>query len=95
LIASELKAFEEQKQKVTTLLRDYDKVGQIQERREALIQGAEEIQAQLERSEEKLRRTISARGYMVFLGDAIAQFRTLSDELRHEESFQQALNSNL
>lgn len=81
-IAAELKAFEEQKQKVTTLLRDYDKVGQIQERRDTLIQSAEETQAQLERSEEKLRRTISARGYMVFLGDAIAQFRTLSDELR-------------
>lgn len=81
-IASELEAFEEQKQKVTAQLRDLDKVGQIQERRDDLKRQEEEIQAQLDRSEDKLRRTISARGYMVFLTDAIAQFRNLSDELR-------------
>ncbi|MBD2156151.1 AAA family ATPase [Leptolyngbya sp. FACHB-16] len=81
-IASELEAYEEQKQKVTALLRELDKVGQIQERRDDLKAQAEEIQAQLERSEDKLRRTISARGYMVFLTDAIAQFRNLSDDLR-------------
>ncbi|MBD2025113.1 AAA family ATPase [Leptolyngbya sp. FACHB-711] len=81
-IASELEAFEEQKQKVTAQLRDLDKVGQIQERRDDLKRQEEEIQAQLDRSEDKLRRTISARGYMVFLTDAIAQFRNLADELR-------------
>lgn len=81
-IAEELAAYEEQKQKVTALLRELDKVGQIQERRDDLKAQAEEIQAQLERSEDKLRRTISARGYMVFLTDAIAQFRNLSDDLR-------------
>jgi DNA sulfur modification protein DndD len=81
-IASEVEAFEEQKQKVTVLLRELDKVGQIQERRDDLSQQAEEIQAQLDRSEDKLRRTISARGYRVFLTDAIAQFRNLADDLR-------------
>jgi DNA sulfur modification protein DndD len=81
-IASELEAFEEQKQKVTAQLRDLDKVGQIQERRDDLKRQEEEIQAQLDRSEDKLRRTISARGYMVFLSDAIAQFRNLADDLR-------------
>lgn len=81
-IASELEAFEEQKQKVTALLRELDKVGQIQERRDDLKRQEEEIQAQLDRSEDKLRRTISARGYMVFLTNAIAQFRNLADELR-------------
>lgn len=81
-IAEEIAAYEEQKQKVTTLLREYDKVGQIQARRDDLKRQAGEIQAQLERSEDKLRRSISARGYMVFLTDAIAQFRALADDLR-------------
>ncbi|GAP99113.1 AAA family ATPase [Leptolyngbya sp. NIES-2104] len=63
-------------------LRASDQIGQIQARRDDLKQQVEEIQAQLDRSEDKLRRTISARGYAVFLTDAIAQFRTLSDELR-------------
>jgi len=81
-IAQEIESYQEQRQKIAALLRDYDKVGQIQERRDDLIAQTEEIQAQLERSEDKLRRTISSRGYMVFLGDAIAQFRALSDELR-------------
>ncbi len=81
-IASEIESYEEQEQKMITLLRDHGMVGQIQERRDVLIRQAEETQAQLERSEDKLRRTISARGYMVFLGDAIVQFRTLAEELR-------------
>ncbi|MBM0740250.1 AAA family ATPase [Phormidium sp. CLA17] len=81
-VASELEAFEEQKQKVTAQLRELDKVGQIQERRDDLKRQAEEIQAQLDRSEDKLRRTISGRGYMVFLTDAIAQFRNLANDLR-------------
>ncbi|MGQ9870114.1 hypothetical protein [Leptodesmis sp.] len=81
-IIGEIKAYEEQKQKVTTQLRELDQVGQIQTRRDDLKQQAEEIQAQLERSEDKLRRTISARGYMVFLADAIAQFRNLANDLR-------------
>ncbi len=81
-IAAEIAAFEEQKQKVTALLRQLDKVGQIQERRDDLQHQAEEIQTQLERSQDKLRRTISARGYMVFLTDAIAQFRNLANDLR-------------
>jgi len=80
--AAEIEAYEEQKQKVTARLRELDKVGQIQERRDDLQRQAEEIQAQLKRSEDKLRRTISARGYMVFLTDAIAQFRHLANDLR-------------
>lgn len=81
-ILSEIEAYEEQKQKVTAQLRELDQVGQIQTRRDDLKRQAEEIQAQLERSEDKLRRTISARGYMVFLTDAIAQFRNLANDLR-------------
>ncbi|HEY9626523.1 MAG TPA: AAA family ATPase [Coleofasciculaceae cyanobacterium] len=81
-IATEIDAFEEQKQKVTAQLRQLDQIGQIQQRRDDLRQQAEDIQAQLDRSEDKLRRTISARGYMVFLTDAIAQFRSLADDLR-------------
>jgi len=81
-IAAELEAFEQQKQKVTTVLRQLDQIGQIQERRDLLKQQAEATQAQMDRSEDKLRRTISARGYMVFLTDAIAQFRHLANDLR-------------
>lgn len=81
-IAAEIEAFKEQKQHVTALLRELDKVGQIQARRDDLQRQEEEIKAQLERSEDKLRRTISSRGYMVFLTDAIAQFRDLAEDLR-------------
>ena len=81
-IAAEIEAYEEQKQTVTAQLRELDKVGEIQARRDDLNRQSEETQALLARSEDKLRRTISARGYMVFLTDAIAQFRNLANDLR-------------
>ncbi len=81
-IAIEISDQQYLQKQTSTALRNSDQIGQIQARRDNLKQQVEEIQAQLERSEEKLRRTISARGYTVFLTDAIAQFRSLSDELR-------------
>ena len=81
-IAAEIAAHQARKQAINAQLRQLDQVGQIQARRDDLSNQEQETQAQLQRSEEKLRRTVSARGYTVFLSDAIAQFRGLAEDLR-------------
>ena len=81
-IAAELVAHQERKQAINAQLRQLDQVGQIQARRDDLTNQVQETAGQLNRSEEKLRRTVSARGYLVFLGDAIDQFRGLAEDLR-------------
>lgn len=81
-IAVELDNQQELKERISAQLRDLASVGEIQGRRDDLDRQQNELTRQLERSEERLRRTISARGYVVFLDSAIAQFRNLADDLR-------------
>ncbi|MEO0986193.1 MAG: AAA family ATPase [Cyanobacteria bacterium J06639_14] len=75
---------DELKQKYTAQLRDLASVKEIQERRDALQRQMEDLEQQLNRSEDRLRRTISSRGYMVFLGDAITEFKELAADLRRK-----------
>lgn len=81
-IAAEIAAHQQRKQVINAQLRQLDQVGQIQARRDDLSSQVQELTGQLERSEEKLRRAVSSRGYLVFLGDAMGQFRGLAEDLR-------------
>ncbi|TVQ09967.1 MAG: ATP-binding protein [Leptolyngbya sp. DLM2.Bin27] len=83
-IVQDLLNQEDLKQKYSAQLRDLDKVKEIQQRRDTLQGQMEDLEQQLARSEDRLRRTISSRGYMVFLGDTIAQFKELAADLRRK-----------
>jgi DNA sulfur modification protein DndD len=83
-ILQDLSDQEDLKQKYSSQLRGLDSVKEIQKRRDTLKDQMEDLEQQLGRSEERLRRTISSRGYMVFLGDTIAQFQELTADLRRK-----------
>lgn len=83
-IVQDLLDQEDLKQKYSNQLRDLASVKEIQERRDTLQAQMEDLEQQLGRSEDRLRRTISSRGYMVFLGDTIAQFKELAADLRRK-----------
>lgn len=83
-LAQDLSNQEDLKQRYTAQLRDLDSVKKDQLRRDDLQTQVESLEQQLNRSEDRLRRTISSRGYMVFLGDAIAQFKELAADLRRK-----------
>jgi len=83
-IVKDLQDQEDLKQRYSAQLRDLASVGEIQKRRDDVQVQIEELEQQLGRSEDRLKRTISSRGYVVFLGDAIAQFKELAADLRRK-----------
>lgn len=83
-IVQDLHDQDDLKQKYSAQLRELASVGEIQKRRDAVQAQIEALEQQLSRSEDRLKRTISSRGYMVFLGDAIAQFKELAADLRRK-----------
>lgn len=83
-IVQDLMDQEDLKQRYNAQLMELKSVKEIQERRNALQDEMENLEQQLSRNEDRLRRTISSRGYMVFLGDTIAQFKDLAADLRRK-----------
>ncbi|WP_008318103.1 AAA family ATPase [Leptolyngbya sp. PCC 6406] len=83
-IVQDLLDQEDLKQRYNAQLMDLASVKEIQERRKALQDEMENLEQQLGRSEDRLRRTISSRGYMVFLDDTITQFKELAADLRRK-----------
>ncbi|MGL5080667.1 MAG: AAA family ATPase [Microcoleaceae cyanobacterium] len=81
-IESELKHFEEIKQETSQRLRELDAVKEIQQRRDNLTEQQRVTQDKFDQSKSKLKLAVSTKGYTVMLTEAIAKFRTLSDELR-------------
>ena len=83
-IAQDLRDQEELKWKYSAQLRELASVGEIQKRRDSVQAQIDELGQQLRRSEERLKRTLSSQGYIVFLGKAIAQFQDLAADLRRK-----------
>lgn len=80
-IASEIEASNRRIQEINARLSDLEQVREIQEQRQALEVQQGGIERQIALSEDKLRRTLSGKGYVVFLTDAVQQFRQLADDL--------------
>jgi len=80
-IAGELEASRRQLQTINTRLSELEQVKEIQAERERLEDQKRRTQQQIGVSENTLRRTLSAKGYVVFLTDAVQQFRQLADDL--------------
>jgi DNA sulfur modification protein DndD len=83
-IVKDLQDQEDLKQRLNAQLMELASVKEIQARRNGLQDEMENLEQQLGRSEDRLRRTISSRGYMVFLGDTISQFKELAADLRRK-----------
>ncbi|NJN20674.1 MAG: AAA family ATPase [Leptolyngbya sp. RL_3_1] len=80
-IASEIEASNRNIQTINARLADLEQVREIQEQRQALEDQQVGVERQMALSEDKLRRTLSAKGYVVFLTDAVSQFRQLAEDL--------------
>jgi DNA sulfur modification protein DndD len=83
-IGQDLLHQEDLKKKLAAQLRDLASVKTIQQRRDDLQAQMEDLEQQLSRGEDRLRRTISSRGYQVFLKDTIAEFKAMAADLRRK-----------
>lgn len=81
-IERELGYQDEIKQISSQRLRELAGVEQLQQRQDDLEAQEKLTREKLRQSRANLRQAVSSRGYMVLLGDATAQFRSLVDELR-------------
>ncbi|MCU0549411.1 MAG: AAA family ATPase [Leptolyngbya sp. Prado105] len=81
-IERELGYQDEIKQTTSQRLRELAGVEQLQQRRDDLEAQEKLTREKLRQSRANLRQAISSRGYMVLLGDATAQFRSIVDGLR-------------
>lgn len=80
-IADEMAASDRNIQTINARLADLEQVRAIQEERQNLEEQQIGVERQIALGEDKLRRTLSAKGYVVFLTDAVNQFRQLADDL--------------
>jgi DNA sulfur modification protein DndD len=80
-INGELENSRRQLQTINTRLSELEQVKEVQAERERLEAQERGLQQQIGVSENTLRRTLSAKGYVVFLTDAVNQFRQLAEDL--------------
>ncbi len=80
-INGELEASRRRLQTINIRLSELEQVKEIQAERERLETQERGLKQQISVSENTLRRTLSAKGYVVFLTDAVNQFRQLAEDL--------------
>lgn len=81
-ISQELEHQQTLKNETSKLLRELSAAKDLQERRQDLESQKASNQENLKKSNEALKRAISARGYTVLLSNVTAQFRSTVDELK-------------